>query len=285
MKNEQRSLAESGIFSPVFKYKQDRLPVLFISLLTVLDFVAYFLIDNIWLLVTYWLIMIWPKGVICAWNHHHQHTPTFHSSFLNRILEQIYALHTGVTSKLWVLHHVLGHHKNFLDQEKDESRWKRKNGKLMGRIEYSLNVAATAYIRGFKVGLKHPRPMKTFLIASAVTFTLIAALIAYRPLPALFIFVLTMVSSLIFTAWVTYGHHAGLDSENEFEASYNNTGKLYNIFTGNLGYHTAHHHKQGVHWSELPALHKKIQHQIPEHLYTKEYFGSGLFDVFKKSKA
>ncbi len=30
-----------------------------------------------------------------------------------------------------------------------------------------------------------------------------------------------MISSLFFTAWVTYVHHAGLDVSNDFEASYN----------------------------------------------------------------
>ena len=75
----------------LFKYREDRIPVLIITLLFTLDIAAYFLIDNIWLLVAYWLIMIWPKGIVCAWNHHHQHTPTFKSAFLNSVLEQIYA--------------------------------------------------------------------------------------------------------------------------------------------------------------------------------------------------
>ena len=269
--------------SSLFRHPQDRLPVLIISLITSLDFVAYFLIDNLWLLLTYWLIMIWPKGVICAWNHHHQHTPTFHSAILNRILEQIYALHTGVTSKLWVLHHVLGHHHHYLDQEKDESRWKRRDGKSMGRLTYTLEVAATAYIRGIKVGLRHPRPMKTFIIASIVTLFIVSLLVAYRPLPALFCFILAMVTSLLFTAWVTYGHHAGLDTDNDFEASYNNTNRLFNLLTGNLGYHTAHHYKQGVHWSKLPELHEQIKHRIPDNLYETNHLGSGLMKSLRRS--
>ena len=78
-----------------------------------------------------------------------------------------------------------------------------------------------------------------------------------------------MITSLLFTAYVTYEHHSGLDTQNEFEASYNNLDPLFNRLTGNLGYHTAHHHKQGVHWSKLPALHAKIEDKIPEHLYQK----------------
>jgi fatty acid desaturase len=85
-----------------------------------------------------------------------------------------------------------------------------------------------------------------------------------------------MISSLFFTAWVTYAHHAGLDVDNDFEASYNIMSPVYNLLTGNLGYHTAHHHKQGLHWSRLPALHEKIKDQIPERLFLTEHLGSSL---------
>ncbi len=260
----------------LFRYREDRIPVLVISLFFILDIVAYFLLDNVGLLAAYLLIMIWPKGIICAWNHHHQHTPTFKNAFLNRVLEQMYALQTGATSKLWVLHHVLGHHHNYLEQSQDESRWKRKSGKNMGRLEYSLNVALTAYYRGYKVGKKHPRPFKVFLAATTVTLLLLSVMFWYQPMPTLFIFIIPMMVSLLFTAWVTYGHHSGLDVDNDFEASYNIMSPIYNLLTGNLGYHTAHHHKQGLHWSRLPALHEKIKNKIPERLFLTEHLGSSL---------
>lgn len=250
----------------MFKHAADRLPVTAILLLSALDFALYFYVENIFILAAYFLLMFFPKSQICAWNHHHQHTPTFKYRPLNRVLEFFYALHTGVTSNLWVLHHVLGHHHNFLDQGKDESRWLKKNGEKMGEIEYTLNVACTAYYRGYQVGKRHPKPQKIFLTYSVITFAILALLVWLNPLPALFLFVLPMVAGMLVTAWATYEHHAGLDTDNEFEASFNNTNRWYNLFTGNLGYHTAHHHKQGVHWSKLPKLHDQIKHNIPGEL-------------------
>ncbi len=255
-----------------FRYKEDRWPVFIVLSLTVLDFILYFTVNNIAVLSVYYLLMIIPKGVICAWNHHHQHLFTFRHTVLNRALEFVYALHTGVTTHLWRLHHVLGHHLNFLDQEKDESRWKRKDGTQMGLIEYTLNVALTAYTRGYQVGKKHPKQLSTFLIYTALTFAIVALLVWYNPVAGIMLFVLPMITSLIFTAYVTYEHHSGLDTENEFEASYNNLDPLFNRLTGNLGYHTAHHYKQGVHWSKLPELHATIEDKIPEHLYQKSIF-------------
>ena len=69
--------------------------------------------------------------------------------------------------------------------------------------------------------------------------------------------------ALILTSWATYVHHSGLDADDPFLASRNNINPAYNLFTGNLGYHTAHHHRQGVHWSRLPELHEQIKDKIP----------------------
>jgi fatty acid desaturase len=243
-----------------------------VTALTCLDVAMYFYIEHVGVLCAYWLLMVIPKGLVSAWNHHHQHAFTFRSAGLNRVLELMYAMHTGVTTHLWLLHHVLGHHVNYLDQTKDESRWRRRDGKQMGAIEYSVNVAATAYVRGYQVGRRHPKLQRTFVAFGLLTLVLTGLLVWYRPLGALFLFVLPMIGTLLFTAWVTYDHHAGLDTDNPFEASYNNPTRWFNVLTGNLGYHTAHHYKQGVHWSDLPALHEQIKHKIPPELYRASTF-------------
>jgi fatty acid desaturase len=256
----------------MFRFAADRIPAFIVLGFSAIDFLVYFMVDNVWWLAGYLLLMVIPKGLICAWNHHHQHTLTFHSKSLNRILEFFYALHTGVTTNLWVLHHVLGHHRNFLDQSKDESGWQRADGSSMNVFAYTLFVTLTAYYRGYKVGKKFPRVQRNFLFYTALTLLGIAFLCWFRFVPALFVFVLPMVISLLFTVWVTYDHHSGLDTDDQFKASYNNTNQVFNFLTGNLGYHTAHHYRQGVHWSKLPELHERIKHKIPSQLIRNEKF-------------
>jgi fatty acid desaturase len=250
----------------MFRFNADRIPVFIVLAFSLVDFMVYFMVNNVWWLAGYALLMLIPKGVICAWNHHHQHTLTFHSKLLNRILEFFYALHTGVTTNLWVLHHVLGHHRNFLDQSRDESGWKSADGKPMSVARYTLTIASTAYYRGYKVGRKFPRVQREFLRYIVLTIIGVALLCWFRFVPALIVFVIPMIISLLFTAWVTHDHHSGLDTDDQFLASYNNTNRIFNLLTGNLGYHTAHHYRQGLHWSNLPELHEKIKHQIPSEL-------------------
>ncbi|MCG8412694.1 MAG: fatty acid desaturase [Pseudomonadales bacterium] len=249
-----------------FKHAEDRWPVFIILSLSVLDFALYFWLDNPYLLGLYFYLMIIPKSQICAWNHHHQHAPTFRQTWLNRLLEFFYALHTGVTTNLWVLHHVYGHHLNYLDQSKDESRWRRKDGSQMGELEYSLLTTLTAYPRGYQVGKKHPTEQRDFLLFTALTFAIVISLVLIKPVAGLLLFVFPMIMGLFMTAWATYEHHAGLNTSDQYEASFNNLNRWYNLFTGNLGYHTAHHYNGGLHWSKLPKVHERIAHKIPPEL-------------------
>lgn len=269
----------------MLKNSLDRIPVLLILSLSILDLVAYFIVDSIWLLMAYFVLMLVPKGCICAWNHHHQHTLTYKWTPLNRLLELSYALHTGVTTNLWLLHHVLGHHHNYLDQTRDESRWARKDGSTMGVVEYTLSVALTSYYRGYQVGQRYPRHYRTHVLYSTIAFSLVVLLSCYRPMQGLMLFVLPMVTGLLITAWATYDHHAGLDEkEDHFKASYNNLNQIFNFLTGNLGYHTAHHYKQGLHWSQLPALHETIKHKIPDHLYFSSVWDIGQRVVWRLTR-
>lgn len=251
----------------LFRYREDRLPIAVILAFFAFDVLVYLRTDSVAWLAAWTLVGILPKGHICAWNHHHQHVNVFEPSVFNRLLEIVYALQTGITSNAWVLHHSLGHHVHYLDQAKDESRWRRSDGSSMGEVEYSLEVAATAYPRAWEVGRKYPKQRRVFLFMGILTLAIVAALVVARPVAALFVFVLPMVISLIFTAWATYGHHAGKSTESHFVACNNILHRGYNAVTGNLGYHTAHHYKPGVHWSRLPEVHASIGHKVPADCY------------------
>jgi len=251
----------------VFRYKADRLPVALFSLFFALDVAVYALVDSPLWLVMWVAIGFIPRGGLCAFNHHHQHLSVFKHALPNRLLEVMYGLQTGITSHAWVLHHSLGHHVNYLDQTKDESRWRRDDGSIMNEYEYGLVVGATAYPRMLTVGQRVPKIARIFVVMTLVTLAIAAALVAYRPVPGLILFVLPMTMMLFFTAWSTFTHHSGKRTDSHFVASNNILHRGYNILTGNLGYHTAHHYKPGVHWSLLPALHDTIAEHVPADCY------------------
>ena len=192
---------------------------------------------------------------------------TFNYALPNRLLEIIFGFQTGITSHAWFLHHVIGHHQHYLDQEKDESRWKRDDGTPMGEMEYAFVVAATGYPRAYSQGYRKPKHKQIFVSMLLLQLVLLGGLFWYNWVNALFVFLLPMAISLFITAWHTYYHHHGLEAEDDYHASYNIMHKWYNILTGNLGYHTAHHIRGGLHWSKLPEFHATIADKIPDELY------------------
>lgn len=254
-----------------FRHKADRIPVALIVILFLIDLVFYFSVSSIPALVAYVAISLLAKIFVACWNHHHQHVATFHQTALNRLLEIVYTFHTGVSTNVWVLHHNLGHHLNYLDQERDESGWMRKDGSTMGPFEYTMTIALTGYTRALRVGRRHPKFQSGLVGMGVVNLLLLALLVVNNPLNAVIVFVVPMLLVYLGTCWCTYYHHADLPTADHLHASYNITNRWYNLLSGNLGYHTAHHMKQGLHWSELPKLHRRIEDKIPPELCSKDF--------------
>jgi len=256
-----------------FRYKEDRLPVALVVLLLCLDLLVYFTVQSVPLLLCWMLLVLQIKVYTAAWNHHHQHVHTFYQTFLNRLLEIVYTFHTGVTTNTWVLHHNLGHHLNYLDQEKDESGWMKKDGSTMGSLEYTLTIALTAYYRGFLVSKRYPKYQRSFIGMGVFNLLLMSILLWHNWLNGLIVFLIPMMTVFVGTCYATYKHHSDLHAEDPYLASHNVTNKLYNALTGNLGYHTAHHMKQALHWSKLPEYHRSMEHKVPANLVSGEFPG------------
>jgi fatty acid desaturase len=259
----------------ILKYKADRGPVAYVLAVFALRLV-------VWTFATplYCLLGVVPLAVLGMFvapiNHHHQHVNTFRRPWLNRLYELGLGLQCGVGPYNWVLHHNLGHHLNYLNQRPhdrpDESRWTRGDGTQMGRLEYSVDLLLRHQMDIVRVGLQHPKIFRAFLLMKLPLWGLIGLGLWLRPLETLLVFLLPAFLTLFHTIWATYEHHAGCPLGNHHEASRNRDNRLYNALTGNLGLHSAHHKRPGLHWSLLPALHEEIRDQIPEEQILKTFW-------------
>jgi fatty acid desaturase len=267
-------------FSKNFNYSADRGPIALFLGFFFLDVAMLALNLPLGITAIYAFIAFFPKSMITAWNHHHQHVPTFKSPILNMALEVMYGFQTGVLPNGWVLHHNLGHHPKYMKGAEDESAWKTSDGRTMGEIEYTLRVGLMAYpliVRNiFRHDQKYGRRFLMGLILTAIVFL---GFWLVDPVRALILFFLPAVAALFGTVWFTYKHHAGLDTCVAAEASWNVLDPLYNKLTGNLGYHTAHHISCGIHWSRLPELHDRISHNVPKSLYRDPGFPFNFFEA------
>lgn len=256
----------SGRGGRFLKYRADRGPVLYAIALFALHLALW-----LWATPFVALAAVLPLTLgsifVAAIHHHHQHLNTFRAPALNRVYDLVLALQTGVAPYAWVLHHNLGHHAHYLQQrphaQADESTWTRADGTQMGRVEYTLDMLLRHQLEIVRVGRRHPRPFRYFLWMKLPLYGLIGGALWFSPLNTLLVFLVPGLLTLVHTIWATYEHHAGCGTESHLEASVNRTSWLYNRLTGNLGYHTAHHMRPGLHWSLLPKLHAEIAHEIP----------------------
>ena len=250
----------------MIRYKQD-IPAIFLVLaLFAAQLVLFFWVDNFYIIAACALLMVVGQGSATAVNHNHQHLPIFKAGWCNRAFEIPLFFNTGCGPWAWVLHHTLGHHMNYLDGHEDTCSWKRKDGSTMGATEYTVVNTLKIYPEIFRVGKQHPKILKKFTFWLVICSALLAALVIASPLKALIIFVIPMIIQLFLLVYATVDHHRGLDTQNPYEATRNDATKINNWYAWNLGYHTAHHVKCGLHWSKLPAFHEEIQQKIPSEL-------------------
>lgn len=251
------------------RYKVDRRAVVYVHFMLSLHAAVFFLAPS-WVAALCVIPLAVGSMFVAAINHHHQHFSTFHSYWMNRVFDIALSLQTGIAPFAWVLHHNLGHHLHYLNQqphaEPDESKWTRRDGSQMGRIEYTINLLLHHQIDIFRVGRRYPKYFRIFLWMKLPLWSLIGLALYFNPTNAVLAILLPGFITLAHTSWVTYEHHAGVDPTSHYDASRNNTNPLFNYLTCNLGYHTAHHKRPGVHWSLLPKIHDEIKHRIPSEL-------------------
>jgi fatty acid desaturase len=250
----------------ILRYKADRRSVSIALGLFAVHALIFFFAPT-WVAALCLIPLTAASMFVAAINHHHQHFNTFRSAWLNRIYELALSLQTGISPYGWVLHHNLGHHRNYLNQrphaQPDESKWTRKDGSQMGRVEYTIDLVLHHQIDIFRIGMKYRRYLRAYLLMKIPLWAIVGLAIYVNPANALLVIIIPAFLTLCHTSWATYEHHAGCYPTNHYDASVNRTNALYNYLTCNLGYHTAHHKRPGVHWSLLPKIHDEIKDEIP----------------------
>ncbi len=271
----------------VLRYTADRTTVTFVICLFVLQLIVWYVATPL-IAALASPALLFLCVITATINHNHQHVNVFKTPWLNRMFDLPLALQSGMGPYSWVLHHNLGHHLNYLHQHPhdhvDESRWTRKDGSVMGQTEYTLHLFLTHPIDIYRVGKKHPKIFKRYLMMRLPLYTLFGTLLYINPVNTLIVFLAIPAFALLHTCRSTYEHHASLASSNPLLASYNRLNPLYNLLSQNLGYHTAHHMRPGLHWSMLPKYHEEISAGIPDALIHRTFWSSDALERNRESQ-
>lgn len=195
--------------------------------------------------------------LVCLLNHNHRHNPIFYSSFLNRIVNIFISLCIGAPSTRLHLVHHFNHHRHFRDNEDWSSYKKHAKGRGLGRIlfyvfsgskELSQKRNTQKFPAKFNKELLIERLFLFGFSGCALLFNIKSFLIIIAPCWFLGL-TLLFISNLL--------NHDNCDLNSAWNHSRNFLNPAENWLFMNNGFHSAHHGKPHLHWTQLPELHKQ----------------------------
>jgi fatty acid desaturase len=209
-----------------------------------------------------WVILMAMVGAVI--NHNALHSTVFKKKWMNRVLQVLLTFIYGMPVTLFVPVHNLSHHKHAQSQ-KDVMRSMKLRSKfnLINVLRAPSLMAWDTIkddIRYFKVQkkkgatiYKHLRVELAFLVA----FGLLLLFVDWKNF--LWLIFLPWQASQAFIVGINFVQHDGCDPDQTgYNHSRNLTGKPFNWFFLNNGFHTIHHMQPGLHWSKAAEAHERL---------------------------
>jgi fatty acid desaturase len=193
--------------------------------------------------------------------HNHLHRGIFHSHRLNMIWRGVLSFGALYPASANVPSHNLVHHHfgddgqpDWADPQHVGFRWN-----LLNLIHFP-NIAGPNTFAGvarWAASTKQASFGRQYLAESILAFGLTGALLLYDFWPALCFVVLPQFYGARCILRINLIQHDGADTASEWNHSRNFVGRAFNWIMCNNGYHTIHHNRAGLHWSELAEAHRR----------------------------
>lgn len=219
-------------------------------------------------------------------SHNHNHLSMWKSKRANLVTSWIISIFYGHPAIGWVPTHNMVHHK-YNNRPGDSSRAPKvfKRNHIFALVIYPTltSMAQTVEIKAYIKGLKTRENKKAYWMAISeyvVFFGFMAAIFLLDWRKALFFFLIPQQAALFFIQVFNYVQHIEADEDSEWNHSRNFVSPVLNALLFNNGFHTVHHWKPGVHWTQTPALHKTVEQHIHPALLQKSWWGYMIWTFF-----
>lgn len=221
---------------------------------------------------------------LCCINHNHAHLPIWRYPILNRITDLWIGLLQGQPVFLFQPAHVDSHHRHN-QSPGDLTRVARHDtgNTLLGYLRFPFQVLpALQRLRRDHLRKCWHQDRAEFwwiMLQHLALLSLWATLVVLDPFKALIYVALPQLLGLHFLLASNYLQHAHAVAGSRHNHSRNFVGWI-NWFWFNVGYHTAHHDNERLHWTELPSAHAALLPDIRPALIERSvllYFVRTLF--------
>ena len=193
--------------------------------------------------------------------HNHLHQGIFHSRRLNMALRCILSFGSLYPASANIPSHNLVHHHFDDDGQPDWAapghvsfRWN-----LLNLIHFP-NVAGPNTFAGVQRWAKAAGRRdftRQYMVENVLAFGLTGVLFVFDFWTTLFFIVLPQLYGARCILRINLIQHDGCDTTSEWNHSRNFVGRAFNWIMCNNGYHTIHHNRAGMHWSQLAEAHRR----------------------------
>lgn len=232
--------------------------------------------------ILYGALCILPLG-ITAINHNIGHVPIWNYPTLNRLTEYVAGTLQGVPLFLFQTIHIDSHHR-YNQGEKDATRVSRvgEHNHILGYLVYPLFTLGPVrklrreYFRSISF---RSAEFRKILIQHGLLILLWAISLYINWKKALLFIFVPQLIGVHFLMASNYLQHAKCEVESAHNHSRNFTGWIFNLLFFNVGYHTAHHLDQKIHWTKLPNAHREIQAHVDARFCKRNFIGYFFLDL------
>jgi fatty acid desaturase len=228
--------------------------------------------------------------------HNHNHVAMWRSKFMNTVTDYWLTIFYGFPAFAWIPTHNKNHHKlnNKPGDYTITYRYSEKNNlvTLMSYPTISSYFQQTPiydYLR--ELWQTNRTQFFLYLFQYVALGVYIGGMVWLDWSKALLYIVIPQQVALYSVMIFNYVQHVHADEESAYNHSRNFLG-LTNQMLFNNGYHTIHHERAAIHWSELPEAHKKIEHLIHPSLNERSFWGYifrnyfiGMFATKKRTRS
>ena len=132
----------------------------------------------------------------------------------------------------YTLHHNIGHHLRYMDQERDPNRWKTLDGRTLPPWRFAWILFVNMYPNVIRIGREYPALYRRFVRMFWVCSCVLLVFSLIDPVNTFLVFVLPLPVALVLQAQATAYHHSGLESRDPMHASRSAVGTAYQFETG-----------------------------------------------------
>lgn len=257
----------------MLKYKADLKTLAYMAITTTLFVVQWYYGFN-WIAYIVYLHFSVAVAVI---THNHNHINIWGNKVLNVLTDWWLTVFYGLPIFVWIPTHNRNHHR-YNNKEGDTTRTYRhtEENDFVSLMQYpsvsgynQIREGIIPYMKELKEKNIDQYRQNWAQLAVLVLWLVVFFVLDWQK-AFLYVLIPQQVAQLMVIIF-NYVQHVHADEESAYNHSRNFMG--VNWFLFNNGYHTVHHMRASMHWSETPEAHAKVAHLIAPHLIEQSFWG------------